>query len=308
MSLIELKQSLNKIYWYIRDAFKYYSSISSATGSSTFSLTLNSFTDYLKYAGVYRNKNISITDTDTLFFTTNKREKVSLLNPGNALIRYQFVEIMLRLALKYVKKHDHAESIREFGSEILAKSLKEGKAQDFRLERYWNEHSDNVFRFHLDLLKEVYTNYSGASTKPGEENFMSPGEFERIFITANLFNANFANRDVYVCFNMSMQSRVDEHTSDTHLKMSFIEFIEAIGRAAELISLAPPSDQILNLYKRDLFSDDLMPNELKPVKVGPEKTERSFILDSKSELISAENFGEGADMTEFEHLHQPLHK
>lgn len=83
---------------------------------------------------------MTITETDTLFFTTNKREKASTLNPGNALIRYQFVEIMLRLALKYAKKNDPTESIREFGSEVLVKSLKVGKAQDFRYDRYWNEH------------------------------------------------------------------------------------------------------------------------------------------------------------------------
>lgn len=87
-----------------------------------------------------RANNINITETDTLFFTTNKREKATNLNPGNALIRYQFVEIMLRLALKYVKKNDQAESIKEFGTEVLEKSLKTGKAQDFRFERYWNEH------------------------------------------------------------------------------------------------------------------------------------------------------------------------
>ena len=250
-----------------------------------------------------RANNISITETDTLFFTTNKREKATNLNPGNALIRYQFVEIMLRLALKYVKKNDQAESIKEFGTEVLEKSLKTGKAQDFRFERYWNEHWDNVYRFHLDLLKEVYNNYSGAITKPGEERFMSPGEFERIFIASNLFNPSFANRDVYVCFNMAMQSRVDEHTSDAHLKMSFVEFMEALARAAELISLAPPSEEIINLYKQDLFNDELKPN-----KISTEKKDSSVIVDNKSDLGIGEENKEGADMTEFEHIHQPLHK
>lgn len=45
------------------------------------------------------------------------------------------------------------------------------------------------------LFKEVYANFSGAVTKPGEDNFMSPGEFEKIFITSGLISSNFANRD-----------------------------------------------------------------------------------------------------------------
>jgi len=50
----------------------------------------------------------------------------------------------------------------------------------------------------MHLLREIYANYSGAITKPGEEKFMSPGEFEKIFLNATLLNERFANRDIYV--------------------------------------------------------------------------------------------------------------
>lgn len=164
----KVKAELKKGYWVIRDAFKYYSSISSSTGTMTFALTLNSYTDYLKHAGVYREKTVSFTDTDTLFFTTNKREKPNHLNPGNALVRYQFLEIMMRIALKYSKQSSPELCIRHFINEVIEKSLKNGKSQDFRDNIYWNEHCDNVIRFHLHLLREVYHNFSGGITKPGE--------------------------------------------------------------------------------------------------------------------------------------------
>ena len=300
--LNKVKFELKKAYWNIRDAFKYYSSISSSTGSWTFALSLNSYTDYLKYSKVYKSKNITITDTDTLFFTTNKREKATTLNPGNALIRYQFLEIMMRLGLKYTK-NDPAESIKSFTTEIIEKSLKLGRAQDFRVNRYWNESNDNVYRFHLDLLKEVYNNYSGALTKPGEDRYMSPGEFERIFIATNLFRPTFANRDVYVCFNMAMQSRVDEHTSDAHLKMTFIEFMEAIGRAADLISLAPPSDEIRDLYKQDLYNDETKTN-----RESPDKKETTIQLEKLDLDLEEDKNKEAVEMSEQEHINQPLHK
>jgi hypothetical protein len=88
----KVKEELKKVFWDIRDVFKYYSSISSSTGSCCFGLQLNSFTELMKAAGIYRNKTITLSDTDTIFLTLNKREKKSVLNPGNALIRYQFLE------------------------------------------------------------------------------------------------------------------------------------------------------------------------------------------------------------------------
>lgn len=136
--LKHVKAELKKAYWTIRDSFKYYASIASSTGSSTFALTLNSFTDYLKQAGVYKEKTVTFTDSDTLFFTTTKRDKATNLNPGNAIIRFQFLEIMLRIGLKYSKKKDPAEGIKEFIENVVAKSLKNGKAEEFRENRLWN--------------------------------------------------------------------------------------------------------------------------------------------------------------------------
>ena len=159
----KVKEELRKGYWTIRDSFKYYSSISSATGTMAFSLTLNSYTDYLKQAGVYNKKTVSITDTDTLFFTTNKRDKPTQLNPGNALARFQFLEIILRIALKYGKHSNPVVQVKSFIDEIIEKSLSKGKSQEFRSKRYWNQHCDNVLRFHLHLMREVYSIYSGAN-------------------------------------------------------------------------------------------------------------------------------------------------
>jgi hypothetical protein len=300
--LEKAKQILKKFYWTIRDAFKYYASISSSTGSWTFALTLNSYTDYLKQAGVYKNKTVNFTDTDTLFFTTNKREKPTFLNPGNAVIRYQFLEIMLRIGLKYGKAKDSIEGLKDFWVNVIEKSLKFGKSEDFRNTRYWTLEWDNVFRHHIHLFKEVYSNYSGAITKPGEENFMSPGEFEKIFLASGLLNANFANRDVYVWFNLAMQSRIDEYASDSHLKMTFIEFIEAVARAAEYLSLGPPSDHVREAYLEELHQDDT-----KIIKAS-QLLENSKFPEEEDEIPADLADEEGAYMTESEHVHQPLHK
>ena len=107
--LKQVKAELKKWYWIIRDAFKYYAALGSSTNSSVFALGLNSYTEYLKSSGIFKQKLVTINDTDTLFYAINKREKGTILNPGNSVIRYQFLEVMLRIGLKYTKQKNPVE-------------------------------------------------------------------------------------------------------------------------------------------------------------------------------------------------------
>lgn len=96
-----------------------------------------------------------------------------------------------------------------------------------------------------------------------------------------------------------MQSRVDELTSDAHLKMTFIEFMEAIARAADYLSLAPPSEKAREAYLTELHAQD-MPKEEKEEEVDNNEK----VAEEGQNLEEAE----GADMTDTEHTNQPLHK
>lgn len=136
--LEKIKREMKKWYWLVRDAFKYYSSMSISSGAGTFALTLNSFTDFLKQAGLYKSGKVAFVETDTLFYSISKRDKPTLLNPGNSIIRYQFLEIIVKIGLKYSKKKDPGEAIKQFCEEIIENSLPQGKGQMFRNTRYWN--------------------------------------------------------------------------------------------------------------------------------------------------------------------------
>lgn len=151
---------------------------------------------------------------------------------------------------------------------------------------------------------------------------MSPGEFEKIFLESKMINERFANRDIFVCYNLAMQSREDELTSDAHLKMQFIEFMEAISRAAYYLSLAPPSEMARELYLREIYSDQEAHEKNDKLKLEEEKDNQIFKGDSDEEAASPKaeeqeksddknldlDDAEGADMTELEHINQPLHK
>lgn len=159
----------------------------------------------------------------------------------------------------------------------------------------------------MHLLKEVYSNFSGAFTKPGDEKFMSPTEFEKIFVWSGLINERFANRDVNVCYNLAMQARIDEIGSDTHLRMSFIEFMEALGRAADYLSLGVPSDKVRDMYLHEIYSDTQAKEQTDKMK-EEEKLENQKLEEEEVEepqpLVDEEI---PAEIDE-EDKNQPLHK
>ena len=83
-----------------------------------------------------------------------------------------------------------------------------------------------------------------------------------------------------------MQTRVDELSSDKHLKMSFIEFLEALARAANYLSYPPPTQAVKDAYKR---VDTKKPEALEEAKNEAEDDEE-------------------VEMTIEEMINQPLHK
>jgi hypothetical protein len=70
--------------------------------------------------------------------------------------------------------------------------------------------------------------------------FMMADEFERMVVDASLVNEVFVSRDVNVCFNLAMQTQVNEIEKDRHLKANLLEFMEALARVADKVSMAPP--------------------------------------------------------------------
>ncbi len=76
-----------------------------------FSVALNQYTEFLKdKVHIIDNINISVSDADRFFITVNSGKKGPLI-PANALIRFQFVEILLRMALK--KYFESGEALNE---------------------------------------------------------------------------------------------------------------------------------------------------------------------------------------------------
>ena len=113
----------------------------------------------------------------------------------------------------------------------------------FRWESYIKEEIDVVFKKHLSLVNAVYKQYSKLLVKPGQKPFMSLQEFTDLCNAAKLNNDSFTSREVNFAFNLAMMTQVDELDLDRHCQMTFVEFLEALGRVGNLRT--PPDSGIL---------------------------------------------------------------
>jgi hypothetical protein len=73
---------------------------SNGANRQVFAVQLNIYTDFVKQIGLLDGKVVNTSLSDTEFYSINRRTKASSTNPGTALVRFQFIEIMTRLAIK----------------------------------------------------------------------------------------------------------------------------------------------------------------------------------------------------------------
>lgn len=90
-----------------------------------------------------------------------------------------------------------------------------------------------------------------------------------------------------------MMAQINEEDSARHLQMTYVEFLEAIARAAEIMSFPPPTERFRNEYLKHTETDE----GLEDRKIMRLKKNKNLDLDN-----------EAVEMTDEECLNQDLHK
>ena len=84
-------------------------------------------------------------------------------------------------------------------------------------------------------MKDIYRIYSGKEVMPNEENNISMGEFIDLVTATKVVDDNFGAREIGILFNLSMMTQIDEINKSRHIKMNFVEFLEAVARVADRV-------------------------------------------------------------------------
>lgn len=107
-------------------------------------------------------------DIDRIFIATNFEEEQQEGNEDRSLCRFEFYEILVRMARE--KYHDKkilptiAASCEALIKEILIKNFIPIE-ENFRFEQVWTLEIDELFKANLDKLKQVFLKYADFGKK-----------------------------------------------------------------------------------------------------------------------------------------------
>lgn len=228
-----MKEVLKKSYKQIMETFRY---LGSQSSNELLAVGSNIITEFLykckliddlyqvSYLGVNWNA------------VNNPKEKRQAFNPWNALVRYEFVELLIRIAHERYVKSKICETIPEGFSrmidENLLKVLSINDSNTWRFHEYINEDIDTILTSNKQVLLNIYKKYSGRKSLPGQKPFMSIEEFRQLCYDANLVPKDKPIREIDICFSQSMMMQADEVNQKKHVEMTFVEFIEALCRVS----------------------------------------------------------------------------
>lgn len=229
-----IKSVVRHVYPFIKLTYK---NLSAYGGSDVFSIGSNVFTDFLNECKIIDNlygpSDLGVNLNSTLI----QREKGQLYNPGNSLIRYEFLEIIIRVAGdRYIRNKlctSYLDAFNRLLKEHLMPVITKFKTEKWRIEKYFCEEVDLVLKVNKGIFVALFNKYSGKHTLPGKKKFMSLEEFRLLCTDAGLVGDNFATREIDVCFSQAMITQVDELYVKRHLEMSFVEMLEALVRSID---------------------------------------------------------------------------
>ncbi|OMJ69451.1 hypothetical protein SteCoe_32825 [Stentor coeruleus] len=229
----ELKNFLRTKYDPLLDAYK---TLSALSGSEVFAIGSNAFNEFLGQCKILDNT-FTLSDVGINWNVTNsKSDKNQLNNSGNGLCRYEFLEIMTRIAHDKFIRNKVTTNVVEAVAKLFAGNvedvLNKHNTSLWREEFYMVEDVDYTLKAYKPLLEHVYKKYAAKEVIPGQKMSMNLSEFRSLCMEAKLINENFTSREVDICYSRAMITQSDYLNKSKHLEMSFVEFLEAISRAA----------------------------------------------------------------------------
>lgn len=182
---------------------------------------------------------MKLSDIDFEFIATKAGNKNMIMNPERWLVRYQLMEVFVRIALhKYYKpQKDISESnkltqsmaIKKLFEDELLQHFRKHDSNKWRIEKLWTKENDEVLKSYYKYIKRLFATYSGKYTKPGMPKWTSMDEFLNMITNTNILkNGSIGTSELGSIFNISMMTQINELDYERHQQMSLIEFIEAI--------------------------------------------------------------------------------
>ncbi|CDW72588.1 UNKNOWN [Stylonychia lemnae] len=207
------------------------------------------------------DKNVIIATIDRIFIATNVELEKNDDNPDKALQRYEFYEILVRIAQAKFRDPGITPTINEGLTKLLNEHIfplaEPDSWQEFRDEQLWVMEVNDILEANLEGLKKVYSYYWEPRKK-----FMTYQDTINLMLRDS--QLNLIEKDAVYCYGMCKMSVITE-SNDTwqYKQLKFVELLELIGRIA-ILKFKNSENETLALYKKIEYILDIL---LKMVEV-----------------------------------------
>jgi len=263
--LEEIKEAMLRNYNTICRGFSYFCLTGQGVGEVCYSMSLNQYSAFLQDAEIpdKKSKACKMSDLDTIFITTNfeeeKKGELAEANDDLALMRFEFLEIIVRIAIakfgRGVETDDVSDAVDILCQRCVDPNLCPEAVIDnneFRRDRLYREEIAEIFESHEKLLRACYAFYRSeyrAKLLP-QEGFVQFCQQAGLISLAT----GMSPREAKLIFGQSQMVVVDEVKKRERVySMTFVDFLDALGRCAELIS--PPTVEDLTEGDEPFFHE-----------------------------------------------------
>eukprot|EP00947_MAST-08B_sp_MAST-8B-sp1_P003595 g3595.t1 len=190
-------------------------------------------------------ENLSSAAIDIIFAATNVEEKGAdhnANNRDNALERFEFLETVVRMALEKSPGTPPPEAIDTLLNDFLLRHAERTHPYDFRKEHLYFQEVENVFLAFWGDLRVLFATYcdvlpAGRSGNP--KTHLSVSGLALLYNEANYLDEDFTREEIKLTFVLSQSIFKNEMKTTAHTMLSWVDFLEALGRSIQYRSLPP---------------------------------------------------------------------
>lgn len=254
VALAEVHDVIKRNYQTFLSAFTYYAA---QGGNDPYHMPLNAFTSFLDDCSIPDSESqyIKRSDCDTIFivanFISDKKSPEYAVIDEHASMRFEFMEAIVRLAISKYGKGQETDDLAT-AVELLIQRNMVGRLplmakvvpNDFRTERLYTEEVDLLLKKHQVMLKALYSRYRLKPTGGGLRPKVLKLDGWLAFMTdARLIDSQFTLSDACLAFLWARMHVIDEIKDyGRYTALTFVDFLEALGRVADMKSLPTASD------------------------------------------------------------------
>ena len=182
-----------------------------------------------------KKKDLTGSDIDRIFIATNFEEEDLEENDDNSLCRFEFLEIIARMAKqKYFERgvcKTVAESVEKLLVDfIIPNSIESMEWQLFRDNQLWTLEVDDLFKANQYGVDQLFKKFSTMQVR--NTKYLSKDDCVKMMVDSGV---PLSEKNVVVAYALSKSTIANEMEQfDKYNQMNMSEFHEFLGRAASL--------------------------------------------------------------------------